>query len=155
MKKTINPDISDKQELMYARMAAIVAICIAGYFGINPPGFVAQVVALAFGLACASVFPAIIMGIFWKRHTSQGAIAGMLVGLVSTMCYMYYFAFGGGTPDQYIMGISPGGFGTLGAILHIVVGFVVSNMTQEPPEEIQQIVEDLRIPRGAGAAHDH
>lgn len=155
MKKTINPDISDKQELMYARLAAIVAICIAGYFGINPPGFVAQVVALAFGLACASVFPAIIMGIFWKRHTSQGAIAGMLVGLVTTMCYMYYFAFGGGTPAEYFMGISPGGFGTVGAILHIVVGFVVSNMTQEPPEEIQQIVEDLRIPRGAGAAHDH
>lgn len=155
MKKTINPNISDKQELMYARLAAIVAICIAGYFGINPPGFVAQVVALAFGLACASVFPAIIMGIFWKRHTSQGAIAGMLVGLISTMCYMYYFAFGGGTPDEYIMGISPGGFGTLGAILHIIVGFVVSNMTEEPPQEIQDIVEDLRIPRGAGAAHDH
>lgn len=155
MKKTINPDITDKQELMYARMAAVVAICIAGYFGINPPGFVAQVVALAFGLACASVFPAIIMGIFWTRHTSQGAIAGMLVGLVSTMCYMYYFAFGGGTPDQYFMGISPGGFGTVGAILHIVVGFVVSKMTAEPPQEIQDIVADLRIPRGAGEAHDH
>ncbi|MFY0675774.1 MAG: cation acetate symporter [Neptuniibacter sp.] len=155
MKKTINPDITDKQELMYARMAAVVAICIAGYFGINPPGFVAQVVALAFGLAAASVFPAIIMGIFWTRHTSQGAIAGMLVGLVSTMCYMYYFAFGGGTPDQYIMGISPGGFGTLGAILHIIVGFVVSKMTAEPPQEIQDIVADLRIPRGAGEAHDH
>jgi cation/acetate symporter len=155
MKKTINPDISDKQELMYARLAAIVAICIAGYFGINPPGFVAQVVALAFGLACASVFPAIIMGIFWKRHTSAGAISGMLVGLISTMCYMYYFAFGGGTPAEYIMGISPGGFGTVGAILHVIVGFVVSNMTAPPPQEIQDIVEDLRIPRGAGEAHAH
>ena len=155
MKKTINPNISDKQELMYARLAAIVAICIAGYFGINPPGFVAQVVALAFGLACASVFPAIIMGIFWTRHNSQGAIAGMLVGLITTMCYMYYFAFGGGTPSEYIMGISPGGFGTVGAILHVIVGFVVSSMTAEPPKEIQEIVADLRIPRGAGEAHDH
>lgn len=155
MKKTINPNISDKQELMYARLAAIVAICIAGYFGINPPGFVAQVVALAFGLACASVFPAIIMGIFWTRHNSQGAIAGMLVGLITTMCYMYYFAFGGGTPSEYIMGISPGGFGTVGAILHVIVGFVVSSMTAEPPQEIQEIVADLRIPRGAGEAHDH
>jgi len=155
MKKTINPNISDKQELIYARLAAIVAICIAGYFGINPPGFVAQVVALAFGLACASVFPAIIMGIFWTRHNSQGAIAGMLVGLITTMCYMYYFAFGGGTPSEYIMGISPGGFGTVGAILHVIVGFVVSSMTAEPPKEIQEIVADLRIPRGAGEAHDH
>jgi cation/acetate symporter len=155
MKKTINPNINDKQELMYARLAAIVAIVIAGYFGINPPGFVAQVVALAFGLACASVFPAIIMGIFWTRHNSQGAIAGMLVGLVTTMAYMYYFAFGGGTPDEYIMGISPGGFGTVGAILHIIVGYVVSSMTPPPPQEIQDIVADLRIPRGAGEAHDH
>ncbi len=155
MKKTINPNLTDKQELMYARLAAIVAICIAGYFGINPPGFVAQVVALAFGLACASVFPAIIMGIFWKRHNSAGAIAGMLVGLVTTMCYMYYFAFGGGTSAEYFMGISPGGFGTVGAILHIVVGAVVSLATAEPPQEIQDIVEDLRIPRGAGSAHAH
>ena len=155
MKKTINPNINDKQELMYARLAAIVAIVIAGYFGINPPGFVAQVVALAFGLAAASVFPAIIMGIFWTRHNSQGAIAGMLVGLVSTMCYMYYFAFGGGTPDEYIMGISPGGFGTVGAILHVIVGYIVSSMTAAPPQEIQDIVADLRIPRGAGEAHDH
>lgn len=155
MKKTINPNINDKQELMYARLAAVVAIVIAGYFGINPPGFVAQVVALAFGLACASVFPAIIMGIFWTRHNSQGAIAGMLVGLVTTMAYMYYFAFGGGTPDEYIMGISPGGFGTVGAILHIIVGYVVSSMTPPPPQEIQDIVADLRIPRGAGEAHDH
>jgi cation/acetate symporter len=155
MKKTINPDIGEKTELMYARLAAVVAILIAGYFGINPPGFVAQVVALAFGLACASVFPAIIMGIFWTRHNSQGAIAGMLVGLVSTMCYMYYFAFGGGSPSEYFMGISPGGFGTVGAILHIIVGYVVSSMTAPPPQEIQDIVADLRIPRGAGEAHDH
>ncbi|MBY4675941.1 sodium:solute symporter family protein [Marinobacterium arenosum] len=155
MKKTINPNITDKQELMYARLAAIVAICIAGYFGINPPGFVAQVVALAFGLACASVFPAIVMGIFYKRMNTQGAIAGMLTGLVSTVLYMWYFVWGGGTPDEYFMGISPGGFGTVGMILHFVVAFVVASMTPEPPKEIQDIVEDLRIPRGAGTAHAH
>jgi len=155
MKKTINPNITDKQELMYARIAAIVAICIAGYFGINPPGFVAQVVALAFGLACASVFPTIMLGIFYKRMNTQGAIAGMLVGLVSTVAYMWYFVWGGGTPDQYFLGISPGGFGTVGMLLHFVVAVVVAQMTPEPPKEIQDIVEDLRIPRGAGEAHAH
>lgn len=155
MKKTINPNITDKQELMYARLAAIVAICIAGYFGINPPGFVAQVVALAFGLACASVFPTIMLGIFYKRMNTQGAIAGMLTGLVATIAYMWYFVWGGGTPDQYFLGISPGGFGTVGMILHFVVAYVVAQMTPPPPAEIQDIVEDLRIPRGAGAAHAH
>jgi len=155
MKKTINPNITDKQELMYARLAAIVAIAIAGYFGINPPGFVAQVVALAFGLACASVFPTIMLGIFYKRMNTQGAIAGMLTGLVATVAYMWYFVWGGGTPDQYFMGISPGGFGTVGMILHLVVAYVVAQMTPPPPAEIQDIVEDLRIPRGAGTAHAH
>jgi len=155
MKKTINPNITDKQELFYARMAAVVAICIAGYFGINPPGFVAQVVALAFGLACASVFPTIMLGIFVKRMNTQGAIAGMLTGLITTVAYMWYFVWGGGTPDQYFLGISPGGFGTVGMILHFIVAFVVSSMTPPPPQEIQDIVEDLRIPRGAGTAHAH
>jgi cation/acetate symporter len=155
MKKTINPNITDKQELMYARLAAIVAICIAGYFGINPPGFVAQVVALAFGIACASVFPTIMLGIFYKRMNTQGAIAGMLTGLVTTVGYMWYFVFGGGNAADYFMGISPGGFGTVGMILHFIVAVVVAQMTPEPPAEVQQIVEDLRIPRGAGEAHAH
>jgi cation/acetate symporter len=155
MKKTINPNITDKQELMYARLAAIVAIIIAGYFGINPPGFVAQVVALAFGLAASSVFPAIILGIFNARMNTQGAVAGMLVGLVSTMAYIIYFKFMGGTADQWFLGISPEGFGTVGMILNVVVAFIVSAMTPPPPAEIQQIVEDIRIPRGAGAAHAH
>lgn len=155
MKKTINPNITDKQELMYARMAAVVAILIAGYFGINPPGFVAQVVALAFGLAASSVFPAILMGIFVKRMNTAGAVSGMLVGLVATMSYIIYFKFMGGTSDQWFMGISPEGFGTVGMILNFVVAFVVSAMTAPPPEEIQHIVEDIRIPRGAGAAQDH
>jgi len=155
MKKTINPNITDKQELMYARLAAVVAICIAGYFGINPPGFVAQVVVLAFGIACASVFPTIMLGIFYKRMNTQGAIAGMLVGLISTVGYMWYFVFGGGNSADYFMGISPGGFGTVGMILHFVVAIVVASMTPPPSEEMQRIVEDLRIPRGAGDAHAH
>ncbi|WP_432697725.1 sodium:solute symporter family protein [Marinobacterium sp. YM272] len=155
MKKTINPNITDKQELMYARLAAIVAILIAGYFGINPPGFVAQVVALAFGLAASSVFPAIILGIFNTRMNTQGAIAGMLVGLISTMAYIIYFKFMGGSSDQWFLGISPEGFGTVGMILNLIVATVVSKMTPPPPAEIQHIVEDIRIPRGAGAAHSH
>ncbi|MFY0655900.1 sodium:solute symporter family protein [Neptunomonas phycophila] len=155
MKKTINPNITEKQELMYARMAAVVAICIAGYFGINPPGFVAQVVALAFGIACASVFPTIMLGIFYKRMNTQGAIAGMLVGLISTVGYMWYFVFGGGDKADYFMGIGPGGFGAVGMVLHFVVAMIVASMTPPPSEEMQRIVEDLRIPRGAGEAHDH
>ncbi len=155
MKTIVNPNITDKQELMYARLAAVVAICIAGYFGINPPGFVAIVVALAFGLAASSFFPAIIMGIFMKRMNKEGAIAGMVVGLGTTMAYIVYFKFMGGTKDEMFMGISPEGFGTVGMILNFVVAFVVSSMTPPPPAEIQAIVEDIRIPRGAGEAHDH
>jgi cation/acetate symporter len=155
MKKTINPNITDKQELLYARLAAIVSICIAGYFGINPPGFVAQVVALAFGLACASVFPVLLMGIFSKRMNTEGAVTGMLVGLVSTMAYIIYFKFMGGSPDDYFFGISPEGFGTVGMILNFASAFLVSSMTPAPSAEIQEIVENIRIPRGAGQAHAH
>jgi cation/acetate symporter len=155
MKKTINPNISDKQELTYARMAAIVAIIIAGYFGINPPGFVAQVVALAFGLAASSVFPVIIMGIFSTRMNTQGAVAGMVVGLVSTIAYIVYFKFMGGTADQWWFGISPEGFGTVGMMLNFAVAMLVSSMTPAPPEEIQHIIEDIRIPRGAAEAQAH
>ncbi|WP_417534246.1 sodium:solute symporter family protein [Marinobacterium stanieri] len=155
MKKSINPNITDKQELTYARLAAIVAIIIAGYFGINPPGFVAQVVALAFGLAASSVFPAIVLGIFSTRMNTQGAVSGMLVGLGSTMAYIIYFKFMGGTPDQWLFGISPEGFGTVGMLLNFVVAMLVASMTPEPPEEIQSIIEDIRIPRGAAQAHAH
>ncbi len=155
MKKTINPNITDKQELLYARLAAVVSICIAGYFGINPPGFVAQVVALAFGLACASVFPVLLMGIFSKRMNTEGAVTGMLVGLVSTMAYIIYFKFMGGSPDDYFFGISPEGFGTVGMILNFASAFLVSSMTPAPSAEIQEIVENIRIPRGAGQAHAH
>ena len=140
---------------MFARLAAIVAICIAGYFGINPPGFVAIVVALAFGLAASSFFPAIIMGIFMKRMNKEGAVAGMIVGLTSTLAYIIYFKFMGGTKDEMFMGISPEGFGTVGMILNFITAFIVSSMTPPPPVEIQEIVEDIRIPRGAGEAHAH
>ena len=155
MKTCINPNISDKQELMYARLAAIVAICIAGYFGINPPGFVAQVVALAFGLASSSVFPVIVMGIFNKRMNKEGAIAGMIVGLGSTMAYMIYFTFMGGDKADLFLGISTGGFGFVGMILNFIVAYVVSMMTPPPPAEVQEIVENIRVPRGAGQAHAH
>lgn len=155
MKKTINPAISDRQELMYARLAAIVAIIIAGYFGINPPGFVAQVVALAFGLAASSVFPVIVMGIFSTRMNTQGAIAGMVVGLGSTLAYLVYFKFMGGTADQWWFGISPEGFGTVGMLLNFAAAMLVSSMTPRPPAEIQRIVEDIRIPRGAADAQVH
>jgi cation/acetate symporter len=155
MKTVISPNISDKQELMYARLAAVVAILIAGYFGINPPGFVAQVVALAFGIASASVFPTLMLGIFYTRMNTQGAIAGMLVGLVSTVGYMWYFVFGGGDSADYFLGISPGGFGAVGMVLHFVVAITVAQFTPPPSEEMQRIVADLRIPRGAGEAHAH
>ena len=155
MKKTLKPDISDRQELMYARVAAVVAIFIAGYFGVNPPGFVAEVVALAFGLAASSVFPVIVMGIFSRRMNTQGAVAGMVVGLISTITYIVYFKFLDGMPDQWWFGISPEGFGTVGMMLNFAVALLVSSVTPAPPEEIQSIVEDIRIPRGAGNAQAH
>ncbi|MAX57046.1 MAG: cation acetate symporter [Alcanivoracaceae bacterium] len=158
LKKTIKPDITEKQELLAARGAAVVAICIAGYFGINPPGFVAQVVAFAFGLAAASFFPVILMGIFYKRMNKEGAIAGMLVGLTFTFCYIVYFKFVSpdlNTAEHWWLGVSPEGIGTLGMVLNFAVAFAVSRVTAPPPEHIQHIVEDIRIPRGAGEAHAH
>ncbi|MEH6470176.1 MAG: sodium:solute symporter family protein [Halopseudomonas sp.] len=155
VKKTINPNITEKQEMLYARLAAVFAICVAGYFGINPPGFVAIVVALAFGLAASSFFPVIIMGIFSKRMNKEGAVAGMIVGIGSTMAYIVYFKFMGGTKDEMFMGISPEGFGTVGMILNFATAFIVSSMTPPPPAEIQEMVESIRIPRGAGDAHAH
>ncbi|RRJ84323.1 sodium:solute symporter family protein [Aestuariirhabdus litorea] len=158
LKKTFAPNISEKQELLAARGAAVVAITIAGLFGIYPPGFVAQVVAFAFGLAAASFFPVILMGIFYKRMNKEGAIAGMSVGLAFTFSYIVYFKFiapGDNNAAHWILGVSPEGIGTLGMILNFVVSFVVSSMTPPPPEEIQHIVEDIRVPRGAGTAHAH
>jgi cation/acetate symporter len=154
-KETGRSKMSEKAELLSARLAAIVAIIVAGYLGINPPGFVAQVVAFAFGLAAASFFPAIILGIFYKRMNKEGAIAGMLTGLIFTFAYIIYFVFLGGDKADYLWGIAPTGIGTIGMILHFIVAFVVSNMTPPPPQEIQELVENIRIPRGAGSASSH
>ncbi|MFA6756337.1 MAG: sodium:solute symporter family protein [Sulfurospirillaceae bacterium] len=154
-KVTGRSKLSEKAELMYARGAAVVAIIVAGYLGINPPGFVAQVVAFAFGLAAASFFPTIIMGIFYKKMNREGAIAGMVTGLVFTFSYIVYFVFMGGDKSNYLFGIAPGGIGTIGAILHMIVAYAVSKVTPPPPAHIQELVENIRVPRGAGAAHAH
>ncbi|MEM9299173.1 MAG: sodium:solute symporter family protein [Bacteroidota bacterium] len=158
VKKQIAPDISDKSELWIARGAAVIAVVIAGYFGINPPDFVAAVVALAFGLAAASFFPAIILGIFYKRMNKEGAIAGMISGLAITILYMLIFKFnlfGETTSADWWLGVSPEGFGTIGMVVNFVVSIVVSNATAPPPEDVQDIVDNIRFPRGAGEAHDH
>ncbi|WP_333694842.1 sodium:solute symporter family protein [Flavobacterium sp.] len=164
IKKMINPGISEKGELWAARLSAAVAVCIAGYFGINPPGFVAAVVALAFGLAAASFFPAIILGIFYKKMNKEGAVSGMVVGLLLMLFYMLKFKFGifdGGKemvdslkPDWWF-GISPEGFGTVAMIVNFVVALVVNKFTPEPPHDVQEIVENIRIPSGAGEATGH
>ncbi|MBY7787682.1 cation acetate symporter [Vibrio fluvialis] len=158
LKKGFKPNMTDRQELLAARVAAIVAIVGAGYLGINPPGFVAQVVAFAFGLAAASFFPAIILGIFYKKMNKEGAIAGMVAGIAFTAAYIIYFKFinpAASTPDNWFFGISPEGIGTLGMCLNFVVSIVVNKFTAEVPTEVQDMVESIRYPKGAGAAHDH
>jgi len=155
LKNFLMPNITEKQELTYARITIGVAVVIAAYFGINPPGFVAQVVAWAFGLAAASFFPAILLGIFYKRMNMQGAVAGMIVGLLFTGSYIIYFKYLGGTADGWWFGISPEGIGTLGMIFNFIVALAVSSFTPPPPENIQRLVENIRIPRGAGAPADH
>ncbi len=156
LKRTFWPSITEKGELIAARIAAAVAIVIAGYFGIYPPGFVAQVVAFAFGLAASSFFPALFLGIFTKRANREGVIAGMVTGIAFTAAYIIYFKFLGGTPDGWWFGISPEGIGTVGMALNFVVAFIVSLSTSEPPEDVQEMVEDIRVPRGAGdATADH
>jgi len=149
IKKIIKPDVSEKGELIAARISAFFAVIMAGYFGINPPGFVAAVVALAFGLAAASFFPAIVMGIFYKRMNKEGAISGMVTGLLLMLFYMTKFKFGwfgGGTEADWWFGISPEGFGTLAMLINFVVSLTVCHMTKEPSEEIQKLVEKIRIP---------
>jgi cation/acetate symporter len=159
LKKMIKPNISEKGELIAARVSAFVAVLIAGYFGINPPGFVAAVVALAFGLAAASFFPAILLGIFDKRMNKEGAISGMIVGLGLMTYYMAKFKLGwiGETPppSEWWFDISPEGFGTVAMVFNFIVSFVVSRFTAEPPSEVQDIVEHIRIPSGAGDAQTH
>ncbi|MDO6604608.1 cation/acetate symporter [Arenibacter palladensis] len=159
IKKVFKPNISEKGELWAARGAATVAVVIAGYFGIHPPGFVAAVVALAFGLAAASFFPAIVLGIFYKKMNKEGAIGGMVVGISLMLFYMAKFKLGwlGEIPDksEWWFGISPEGFGTVAMIVNFIVALVINRFTPEPPEEVQEIVENIRIPSGAGEAVDH
>lgn len=158
LKKVVMPNISEKGELIAARTGAAVAVTLAGVMGIYPWGFVAQVVAFAFGLAAASFFPVIVMGIFYKRMNKEGAIAGMVVGLVFTITYIVYFKFISpdlNTSAHWLFGISPEGIGTVGMILNVIVSLAVSSFTPAPPQEVQDIVEDIRLPRGAGAAVDH
>ena len=149
IKRVYYPEISEKGELMAARISAFFAVCIAGYFGINPPGFVAAVVALAFGLAAASFFPAIVMGIFYKKMNKEGAICGMLAGIGLMLFYMLKFKFdffGGGSSEDYWFGISPEGFGSVAMILNFVVSFAVMKFTSPTPKKIKDIVNDIRIP---------
>ncbi len=156
MKKIVKPDLSDKEEVTYARVASFLALGVATYFGINPPSaFIAKTVAFAFGLAASSFFPTLIMGIFSSRMNKHGAIAGMLTGISFTALYIVYFQFLGGTPSQYLLGISPEGIGFVGMIINFVVAFAVSAFTPPPPEHIQEMVENIHIPSGAGDASDH
>ena len=157
-------NISEKGELLAARLAMAGAIVVAGYFGLHPPGFAAQVVALAFGLAASSIFPALMMGIFNKRVNNTGAVVGMLVGLGTTLVYIFtykgWFFIPGtntlpNTPDNHFLGISPEAFGAVGAMLNFASAIIVSKMTKEPPEHIQHLVEDIRVPKGSGGAVDH
>ena len=154
MKRSFMPNITEKQELTYARIAIFIAVLIAGYVGINPPAYVAQVVAYAFGLAAASFFPAIVLGIFQKRMNSHGAIAGMIAGFLFTAFYIIYFKTlnpAMDNADGWLLGISPEGIGTFGTLVNLLVAWGVSQFTPEPPEEVQRIVEDIRLPGGAVA----
>ena len=164
IKKTLKPNISEKGELMAARVSMTVAIIVATWLGINPPGFAAQVVALAFGIAGASIFPALMMGIFSKRINSTGATAGMLAGLISTCVYIFlylgwFFIPGTNTFENveanWLLGISPLSFGAVGAMINFAVAFIVSSAGKAPPQNIQDLVESVRYPRGAGQAVDH
>ena len=150
LKRTFMPDISERQELLYARVAAAVAIVVAGYFGIRPPGFVAQVVAFAFGLAAASFFPTLVLGIFSTRTNKQGAVAGMLAGLAFTLGYIIWFKFlfpETNAPGHWLFGISPEGIGAFGMLINFAVTVGVSAATPPPPDQIRQLVEDIRVPR--------
>ena len=148
-RKILKEDISEKGELIAARISAFFAVLLAGYFGINPPDFVAATVALAFGLAAASFFPAIVLGIFYKRMNKEGAISGMIIGISSMLYYMLKFKFGwfgGGNQEDWFIGVSPEGFGTIAMMLNFLVSILVSSLTKEPPNQIKKLVENLRTP---------
>ena len=157
LKGVFRPDISERQELVWARVSAAFAVVLAGYLGVNPPGFVAQVVAFAFGLAAASFFPAIILGIFSRRMNREGAVAGMISGIVFTAAYIIYFHYvnpAANTPDNWFMGISPEGIGFVGMLINFAVAVTVSRFSAAPPEEVGRLVDSIRVPKGAGRAHE-
>ncbi|MGJ8641465.1 MAG: sodium:solute symporter family protein [Opitutaceae bacterium] len=156
MKKIVKPDLTDKEEVNYARMASLGALIVAAYFGINPPSaFIAKTVAFAFGLAASSFFPTLLIGIFSKRMNREGAISGMICGIVFTSSYIIYFQFLGGTKEQYFLGITPEGIGFIGMLINFAVSFAVSSFTPAPPQEVQDMVETIHIPKGSGEAVDH
>ncbi len=164
LKGVFRPNITEQQELLASRIAMAGAIALAGYLGFNPPDFAAGTVALAFGLAASSIFPALMMGIFYKRMNKEGAIAGMLVGIGVTLLYVFQHkgimfvpstSFLGGIQENWFFGIEPNAFGAVGAIFNFVTAMIVSRMTQEPPEHIQHLVEDIRVPAGAKGAVAH
>jgi cation/acetate symporter len=164
LKGVFKPEITEQQELLASRIAMAGAILLAGYLGFNPPDFAAGTVALAFGLAASSIFPALMFGIFYKRMNKEGAIAGMLAGLGVTLLYVFQHkgimfipgtSYMGGMSENWFLGIEPNAFGAVGAIVNFIVAFAVSRVTQAPPEHIQHLVEDIRVPHGAGSATDH
>ncbi len=164
LKGVFRPDITEQQELLASRIAMAGAILLAGYLGFNPPDFAAGTVALAFGLAASSIFPVLMFGIFYKRMNKEGAIAGMLAGLGVTLLYVFQHkgimfipgtSYMGGMSENWFLGIEPNAFGAVGAIFNFIVAFAVSKVTKEPPEHIQHLVEDIRVPHGAQAAVDH
>jgi len=151
--RVINKNATEKQRLLIGRIMIGVAVIFAGYFGINPPAFVAQVVAFAFGLAASSFFPIIVLGIFTKRMNREGCIAGMIAGILFTAIYIIQTRFLG--YSNWFLGITPEGIGTVGMIINFIVAIIVSSFTPPPPAEVQEIVENVRIPRGAGEASAH
>lgn len=164
LKGIFRPDINESQELMASRIAMAIAICGAGYLGLNPPGFAAGTVALAFGLAASSIFPALMMGIFSKSVTKEGAVAGMISGIGVTLFYVFQHrgimfipgtAFLGDTPENWFLGIEPNAFGVVGALINFAVALGISRFTQSPPESVQQLVEQIRVPAGAKGAQSH
>ena len=164
MKGVFTPDLSEKNELLAGRIIMTVSILVAGYLGLNPPGFAAGTVALAFGLAASSIFPAIMMGIFSKTMSDKAAIAGMVAGITVTMLYVFQHkgimfipgtSFLGGMEANWFLGISPNAFGVVGAIVNFATAFIVAKITGPAPQEIQELVENFRSPGPAGAAHVH
>jgi cation/acetate symporter len=156
MKKIVNPKLSDRQEMNWARIASAVALLVAIFFGINPPStFIAKTVAFAFGLAASSFFPTLLIGIFSKRIGSGAAMAGMIAGITFTMAYIIYFQFGGGTKEQYLFGITPEGIGFVGMLLNFAVSLILGRVMPAPPADVQEMVENIHIPTDAGDANDH